>query len=72
MIREELSRRFLPEGGIADRPHGQFRVDATAWGILAFRGAGGEQVILERHRARLIHEQDEDGHLSVNLSLIHI
>lgn len=66
MVPEELSRRFLPEGGIADRPHGQFRVDATAWGILAIRGVGGEQAILEKHRARLIHEQDEDGRLSVN------
>jgi hypothetical protein len=66
MIREELSRRFLPEGGIVDRPRGQFRVDATAWGVLAFRGAGGEQATLENHRARLSHEQDEDGRLSVN------
>ena len=66
MIREELSRRFVPEGGIAEWPRGQFRTDATAWGILALRGAGGEQAILERHRARLIHEQDEDGRLSVN------
>jgi hypothetical protein len=66
MIREELSRRFLPEGGIVDRPRGQFRVDATAWGILAFRAAGGEPDILERHRARLIHEQDEGGRLCVD------
>lgn len=65
MIREELSRRFLPEGGIVDRPRGQFRVDATAWGILAFRGAGGGQVILERHRGRLIREQGEDGRVWV-------
>lgn len=63
---EELSRRFLPEGGIVDRPHGQFRVDATAWGILAFRGAGGEQDILEKHRARLIREQGEDGRVWVH------
>jgi hypothetical protein len=66
MIREELSRRFLPEGGMVDRPRGQFRVDATAWGILAFRGAGGEQGILERHRARLIREQGEDGRVWVH------
>jgi len=66
MIREELSRRFVPEGGIAEWPRGQFRVDATAWGILAFRGAGGDCAILEKHSARLIHEQDEDGRLSVN------
>jgi len=61
LIREELSRRFLSEGSIANRPHGQFRVDATAWGILAFGAAGGEQAILERHRAYLMREQGEDG-----------
>jgi hypothetical protein len=38
----------------------------TAWGILAFQAAGGEQEILERHRARLIHEQDKGGRLSVD------
>ena len=65
-VREELSRRFLPEWGIAERPRGQFRTDATAWGILAFGSAGGEQDIVERHRARLIHEQDTNGRLSVS------
>src|SRR5574341_810991 len=66
MVREKLSRRFLLEGGIADVPRGRFRTDATAWGILAFRAAGGEQDILERHRTRLIHEQDEGGRLCVD------
>lgn len=66
MIREKLSRRFLLEGGIADQPRGLFRTDATAWGILAFHAAGGEQEILERHRARLVHEQDNGGRLCVD------
>jgi hypothetical protein len=66
MVREKLSRRFLLEGGIVDLPRGRFRTDATAWGILAFRAAGGEQDILERHRARLIQEQDEGGRLCVD------
>jgi hypothetical protein len=66
MVRERLSRRFLPEDGLTDRPSGRFRSDATAWGILAFRAAGGEQDILERHRARLIQEQDEAGRLCVD------
>ena len=60
MVPEEISRRFLPEGGIVDRPHGQFRVDATAWGILAFDASVGGQDALERHRARLIRDQGED------------
>lgn len=66
MVREELSRRFLPEGGIAERPRGLFRTDATAWGILAFRSAGGEQEIVERHCVRLILGQDEDGRVCVD------
>lgn len=66
MIRENLSRRFLLEGGIADLPGGHFRADATAWGILAYHAAGGEEEILERHRARLVHEQDNAGRLCVD------
>ena len=66
MVREKLSRRFLLEGGFAELPRGRFRTDATAWGILVFRAAGGEQDILERHRARLIQEQDGDGRLCVD------
>ena len=65
-VQGELSRRFLPDGGIADHPRGQFRVDATVWGILAFRAAGGEQAILEKHCARLIREQGEDGRVWVH------
>jgi hypothetical protein len=65
---KELSGRLLPNGGILNQSDGQFCVDATAWGILAFHGAGEKQANLERHRARLIHEQDEDGRLSVNRS----
>ena len=66
MIRMELSRRFLPEGGITDLPRKTFRTDATAWGILAFHAAGGDSENLERHRARLVQEQDKDGRLCVD------
>ncbi|MBI3807105.1 MAG: terpene cyclase/mutase family protein [Nitrospirae bacterium] len=61
-----LSRRLLPDGGFVGRLGGTFQVDSTAWGILAFRGAGGEQDILEKHRARLIREQGEDGRVWVH------
>ncbi len=44
-----------------DHPQGRFRVDATAWGILAFDAAGVEETLLEKHRARLIGEQGTDG-----------
>ena len=66
IVQGELSGRLLPEGGIADHPRGQFRVDATVWGILAFRAAGGEQPILEKHCARLIREQDKDGRVWIH------
>ena len=66
VARETLSERFFAEGGIADRVQGQFRVDATAWGILAYRAAEGEHEILETHRSRLIQEQEEGGGLPIN------
>lgn len=66
MVHEELSRRFLPEGGIVDRPRGQFRSDSTAWGILAFGAVGEEQGVLEKHCVRLIREQSEDGRVWVS------
>lgn len=66
VTREKLSQRFLAEGGIADWTHGQFRTDATAWGILAFHAAGGDSENLERHRARLVQVQDKGGRLCVD------
>jgi hypothetical protein len=65
-IRETLSERFLAEGGIADRVHGQFRTDSTAWGILALQSAGEAEFVLEQHRARLVTEQHSDGCVSVS------
>jgi hypothetical protein len=53
---KELDQRALPGGGYADRAQGQFRVDATAWGILAAEASGCDQDILEQHRSRLILE----------------
>ncbi len=61
-----LSRRFLPDGGLVDRPNGRFRTDSTAWGILAFDAGCGERAALEKHRARLIREQEEGGRLCVD------
>jgi|KBSMisStandDraft_5_1062788.scaffolds.fasta_scaffold12701_2 hypothetical protein len=66
MIREELSRRSLPKGGITDLPGQEFRTDATAWGILAFGAAGEDSENLERHRGRLVQEQDKAGRLCID------
>jgi len=65
VIQDALSRRALSDGGLVDRPGGQFRVDATSWGGLLLRAAGGAQEMLERLRARLVHEQGQDGRVSV-------
>ena len=66
LLGNELAQRALPEGGYADRPQGQFRSDATAWGILASRTIGWDQQILEPHRRRLIREQQKDGRVRVS------
>ena len=66
LLGNELARRALPEGGFVDRPRGQFRVDATAWGILASRALGSSQEVVETHCSRLVREQGEDGRLRVS------
>jgi hypothetical protein len=66
IAKRELARRSLPSGGFAINPLGPFRIDATAWGILAYGAVGGEYRLLENHRARLMDEQHEDGRLSVS------
>lgn len=66
LLGNELARRALPEGGFVDRPRGRFRVDATAWGILASKTIGWGQEILEEQCKRLIQEQEEDGRVRVS------
>jgi hypothetical protein len=63
---EELRQRVLEQGGLLDRPQGQFRVDATAWGILALEASGTNQHLLTKHRTRLISEQDTDGRVCLS------
>ena len=65
VVLDVLSTRVLPDGGLADRPGGQFRVDATAWGGLLLYAAGGAQETLDRLRSRLAHEQGQDGRVWV-------
>ena len=61
-----LLRRALPSGGFSDRAGGQFQVDSTAWGILAFRACGGSEELLELSRRLLMREQRQDGRLCVS------
>lgn len=68
MVREELSRRSVPQGGIVERPHGQFRTDSTAWGVLALCASAGDDDAIEQHRIRLVEEQGEDGRVAISRS----
>ena len=65
-LRAALSNRILSDSGIADRPQGLFRVDSTAWGILAFRALGESADRFEPSCARLRSEQGDDGRVWVS------
>jgi hypothetical protein len=66
VFRNDLTSRVLPDGGIADRPGGRFRPDATAWGILAMKAWGTSPDRLEPHQARLRDEQESDGRIAIS------
>ena len=66
LLGQEFSRRAFPGGGYSANPGGQFRVDATAWGIIASEAAGLGREILELHRSRLIREQEPDGRVCLS------
>lgn len=61
IVETALSSRLLADGGLADRPGGRFRVDATAWGILALQVSEARPESLEQLRSRLAGEQGDDG-----------
>lgn len=61
IVETALASRLLADGGLADLPGGRFRVDATAWGILALRASGARQESLGPLRGRLAQEQGADG-----------
>jgi len=61
-----LLHRALPSGGFSGRPGGQFKVDSTAWGILALAACGGFAELLDQSRHLLMREQLPDGRLCVN------
>jgi hypothetical protein len=66
IAKEELSRRLLTDGGVADHAKGKFRVDATAWAILALTALRESPALIDRCRTRLRAEQGRDGRLSVS------
>jgi hypothetical protein len=65
-VKEALSRRVLPEGGVADAVKGEFRTDSTAWGIIALNAVHESPSLIYRCQARLRSEQGDDGRLWIN------
>lgn len=61
-----LLDRGLGAGGFSNRPGGEFRIDATAWGAVALLAAGTAKDVLEEARSRLAAEQAEDGRLGIS------
>src|SRR5262249_48078446 len=64
-VRETLAQRSFPRGGVGDRPKREVWAGAAGWGILGLQSAGEDQLVLEKHRERLVAEQDHDGRVSV-------
>jgi hypothetical protein len=65
-VQEALLGRILSDGGVADRPGGEFRIDSTAFTILTLVASGEPAESLEPCRARLIKEQADDGRVAVS------
>jgi hypothetical protein len=63
---DALDERVLMSGGFAARIGGGYRVDATAWAILALKAAGAQPDLFEHARARLAADQLGDGRISVS------
>jgi hypothetical protein len=64
--REEFSRRLLSDAGVSDRVQGKFRIDATAWAIIALSALKESPLLIDRCRARLRSEQGNDGRVWVS------
>ena len=65
-VMDEIKRRMLPEGGVADHTGGDYRPDATAWAILAFKAYGKDTEIVQQLQARLAAEQMDDGRVCIS------
>jgi hypothetical protein len=63
----EIKRRMLPEGGLAEHTGGDYRPDATAWAVVAFKTCGKDADIVQDLRARLGAEQLDDGRVYISL-----
>lgn len=60
-----ISGRSVPGGGFSEQPGEPFRLDATAWAILALKAEGTHPTFVESARSRLASEQFSDGRMSL-------
>jgi hypothetical protein len=60
-----ISSRSVPGGGFSEQPRSSYRVDATAWAILALKAAGTYSHLVESAKSRLASEQQDDGRVSL-------
>jgi hypothetical protein len=67
IAKKEFSHRLLSDGGVADRAQGKFRVDATAWAIIALSALNEAPMLIDGCRARLRAEQGNDGRLGMSM-----
>jgi len=63
----EIERCILPEGGLANHIGGEYRPDATAWAVLAFKSCRKDTDIIQQAQARLAAEQMDDGRVCISL-----
>jgi len=63
---EALRGRELGAGGFSHRPGGEYRVDATAWAVMALSASGTREEFLEKARKRLAAGQMQDGRVCIS------
>jgi hypothetical protein len=62
-----LRERLLPDGGFVESTNALYRVDATAWAIIALAAAGGsDKNVVAAARTRLAASQMKDGRVSLS------
>ena len=63
----EIKRRMLPEGGLSEHTGGDYRPDATAWAVLAFKAYRKDAEIVQNLQTRLAAEQLYDGRVCISI-----
>jgi hypothetical protein len=63
---KQLRQRVLPGGGFGIHQDGEFRPDATAWGIIALNALEPEEGVIKAARQRLAGAQLGDGRVPIS------